>query len=277
MTRRLPPQLNLGEVCNMALLQAHNALTELGSEGRESVSHDRLVDLTTQGDFGVAQRVIDFLRERHVPAIVYDEERGIVKLADNPRYTIPLDDIDGTNNYKRGRSPYCTAIAICDGLEPRFRDVLVAGIIEHTSGDVWFARKGDGAWLNGKPMKTSGMTQIQTPVEGGKLYRANVTVDMYLDGDAFPEIIDSVWPADFCSGAYHLAGVSSGIFDAHITRNRKVDELAAGYLLVKEAGGFVSDLEGKPIDDVRIRPDTKYPIVAAATEPLARALLTMIR
>ena len=84
------------------------------------------------------------------------------------------------------------------------------------------------------------------------------------------------WVKDFSSAAFHLAGISSGLFDAYLSPSQKAHELGAGYLLIKEAGGFLQDWKGKLLDKVRYDFDAKYPIIAASTQELGDIIKTKI-
>jgi len=78
---------------------------------------------------------------------------------------------------------------------------------------------------------------------------------------------------DFGSSALHLAGVASGLFDGFVNLRHKAHELAAGYLLIREAGGLLTELSGRALDDLPYDFDATLGVVAAGSEPLWRALL----
>ena len=107
-----------------------------------------------------------------------------------------------------------------------------------------------------------------------------VIVDHYIAASEiskFLEIYPESWVKDFGTAALHLAGISSGLFDAYISPSQKAHELGAGYLLIKEAGGFLSDFNGNPLDKMVYNFDAKYPIVAASTKVLGETLLSKIK
>jgi fructose-1,6-bisphosphatase/inositol monophosphatase family enzyme len=94
----------------------------------------------------------------------------------------------------------------------------------------------------------------------------------------FEDIFENAWVKDFGTSALELAGVACGMFDAFIHPRHKKDELPAGYLLIKEAGGCITDFEGKPIDDKPYvyEKSARQDVIASATPELGRELSRMI-
>ena len=260
----------LVQICKEALYEAHRTIENIGSQGTSEVYDARVSDISTKGDRAVSKALIDLFKKRNIPAVIYSEESGKIDIVDSPKYVISFDDIDGTNNYHRGREilPFCTVISIFDSCTPCFKDVLAAGIIEHNSGKLWIAIRNKGCYLNDSKVKTSGARIID---------RKKVMVcDNYTCGanvSRFSRLYERLWVKDFSSAALHFAGVSSGVFDCYLSPSQKAHELGAGYLLVKEAGGFLSDLEGNSLDDMPYNFDAKYPIIAASSEELGKELL----
>jgi|TARA_Y100000310_G_scaffold167546_2_gene167413 myo-inositol-1(or 4)-monophosphatase len=256
------------EICISALLKARENLSSLGSEGTSEVYGERVVDISTKGDISVAEQIIEFLRANKFPANLYDEELGEVKITENPKGIIVLDDIDGTMNYHRGRGllPHCTVLTFFDSLQPKFKDAFFAGVIEHNSGGLWYAVRDEGCFFNGNKIQTSGKKILDE--------KTFILIDHYKKVDPRLSLLyEEGWVRDFGSAAFTLAGVSSGIFDAHIHPENKAHELGAGYLLIREAGGFLADWDGKSLDDQKYDFNAKYPIVAASTSELGIILL----
>ena len=263
----------LTQICKDALYKAHVALDALSERGVCEVYNKHVTDISTQGDMAVSETLTRFFKEQKIPAVLYSEESGRTELTRNPEYTITFDDIDGTDNYHRGRGmlPYCTVVTIFDSPEPNFENALVAGVIEHNSKRIWHAVRDNGCYLNGLRVNTSGRKNLDR--------RTLVIIDHYTSGrdiSRFLRIYPESWVKDFGSAAFHLAGVSSGLFDAHLSHSQKAHELGAGYLLIKEAGGFLADWGDKALDRTRYDFDAKYSIVAASTKELGKKLLSKL-
>ncbi|MFH1714383.1 MAG: inositol monophosphatase family protein [Candidatus Nealsonbacteria bacterium] len=262
----------LTQILKKSLDKAHEKLVFLGDKGTLEVHGEHVTDISTEGDIGVSDSLIEFFQKEKVPAVLDSEESGTVKLIENPIYRIGSDDVDGTFNFFRGEGmlPYCTIITIFDSMEPYFGDALVAGIIEHNSGRVWHAVRGGGCFLNDVRVKSSGTKAINR--------KTLVAVDLYASKDVsvFSGISSKVWLKDFGSAGFHLAGVSSGMFDGYLSADNKAYELGAG-LLIKEAGGYLMNWDGTPLDEVRYNPKTSYSVIAAATRELGELLFAGIK
>ncbi|MFH0978870.1 MAG: inositol monophosphatase family protein [Candidatus Woesearchaeota archaeon] len=263
----------LTQLCKNGLQKAHSVLEALSDQGINEVHDAHVTDISTKGDMAVSKTLARFLEEQRIPAVLYSEESGRIELTKNPKYTITFDDIDGTDNYHRGRGmlPYCTVVTIFDSLEPKFEDALVGGIIEHNSKNLWHAVRDGGCYLNGLRVTTSGRKNLDR--------RTLVIIDHYAGAGEISKLLkiypDS-WVKDFGSAALHLAGVSSGLFDAYLSPSQKAHELGAGYLLIKEAGGFLTDLNANPLDRVKYDFDAMYSIIAASTPELGKVLLSKL-
>lgn len=264
----------LTQICKDALYKAHSVLDTLSDRGIHEVHDEHVTDISTQGDMAVSEALTRFFKEQRIPAVLYSEESGRTELTRNPKYTITVDDIDGTDNYQRGRVilPYCTVVTIFDSPKPNFENVLISGIIEHNSKKLWHAVRDNGCYLDGSRVNTSGRKSLDR--------RTLVIIDHYIGGEnisKFLKIYPVSWVKDFGSAAFHLAGVSNGLFDAYLSPSQKAHELGAGYLLIKEAGGFLTDWNGSSLDKTRYDFGGKYQIVAASTEELGKVLLSKLQ
>lgn len=261
-------------ICKEALMLAHSVIDNMGKKGIAEIHDSHVVDISTEADMAVSHTLKDFFIQKKIPAVLFDEESGRLELMSNPKYTIVFDDIDGTKNYHQGNEllPYCTLVCIFDSVEPKFEDALAAGIIEHNSGKVWLAVRGKGCYVNGVKVMASGKKELDE--------KTFMIIDLKTgaaDIDKFLDIYPKCWVRDYGAAALHLAGVSNGVFDAYLTSVQKAHELGAGYLLIKEAGGHISDWNLKPLDKVEYDFNAKYKIIAAATKELGSKILAEIR
>jgi fructose-1,6-bisphosphatase/inositol monophosphatase family enzyme len=256
------------------LILANKTLDNLGETGVHEIHNNKTFDISTEGDVKVAKALITHLKLHQIPAIVYCEESGKHVLSKNPIYTIALDDIDGTDNYYRGRSilPYCTVITIFNSIHPKFRDALIAGIIEHNSGDIWHAIRDGGCYLNDIKTRTSRVENLNR--------RTSIIIDHYASHECISRMLkvySTSWVKDFGSAAFHFAGVGNGMFDAYLNFEQKFHELGAGYLIARESGGFIKTLDGSAIDTMAYHFDKTLPIVVASSAKLGAAIISKIK
>ena len=151
-----------------------------------------------------------------------------------------VDPLDGTTKYVKGIPAYCTSVALARG------DELVVGAIYDPVRDECFtARAGGGAWLNGRSIVAAPTATLSEAVVA-------VSFPAQVDGNS-PAVQDflAVVPHALAirrsgSSAINLAYVACGRFDAFWVRSIKSWEVAAGLLLVREAGGCVGPFAAGP-------------------------------
>jgi len=263
------------ELLEGALDVAMSTLSGLDEGATQEVHGGRVTDISTRGDLAVSQALIDYFKSADAGLVLLSEESGRIELSEKPQYLVSFDDIDGTDNFFRGRDilPYCTVVTIFEGRKPCYRDTLAAGIVEHRSGTRWLAERGAGASVSRRGL---GPRRASSSARQVLDRRSLVVVDQYSAKDLagrLNRLAELAWVKDFGSSALHLAGVASGLFDGFVNLRHKAHELAAGYLLIREAGGLLTELSGRALDDLPYDFDATLGVVAAGSEPLWRALL----
>jgi myo-inositol-1(or 4)-monophosphatase len=143
-------------------------------------------------------------------------------------------------------------------------------MIEHTKGNIWYAEKDKGCFLNGRRVHTTGLKRLVSDSDN--------VASVYIDWGPCPDeyvlkfysnIINCSLVRNLASSGIHLAHIASGIASAGVICGQKPDELTAGYLMIKEAGGVVLSWAKRDIGEELFDFKKKYPNVAAATYDLA--------
>ncbi|UXM85245.1 bifunctional NADP phosphatase/NAD kinase [Methanococcus aeolicus] len=191
--------------------------------------------------------------EKQCSAILISEEIGHKQIGDNPQYVIVLDPIDGTYNALNDIPIYSVSIAICK-LNDRNIDELTindleVGVVRNIStGEVYFAKKGSGAFVfkNNiqKRIYTSKITNLSDASVGVFAYGLTTnTLDFIKDRRVKRIRI-------FGSAALELCFVARGSLDAFINVNEttRLCDIAGGFVVLKEAGGIISDRDGRIIN-----------------------------
>jgi myo-inositol-1(or 4)-monophosphatase len=196
-------------------------------------------DLVTEADLASQEAV----REQIVAAFpthdfVSEEGEGPVSL--NGEYCWVVDPLDGTTNYVHQIPHYAVSLALLRRGQP-----IVGVIFDPVNRECFTAVKGQGAWLNGQPIRTSGVTELSQAVIAASF---SARVDF-----PSPEIDQFVAAVKGTQGvrrtgsaALNLCYVAAGRFDAFWALSTKAWDVAAGVLLVEEAGGVVTRLDGGP-------------------------------
>ena len=207
--------------------------------GRLAISHKCVIDLVTEADHRSEAYLLNEIQERFPSHHIITEESGEVQGLDEYRWYI--DPLDGTINYSHGNPIFCVSI----GYEEQ--GVLCLGAIYDPLRDECFsAAKGQGAWLNGKPICTSQVQSLdQSLLVTGFPYDIRTNPDNNLDHYArFTLCTHAV--RRLGSAAMDLAYVAAGRFDGYWEIRIKPWDVAAGGLIAAEAGAIVTDLHGAP-------------------------------
>ncbi len=213
-------------------------------QGRFSVSEKSRANLVTEADFASQQAIAEVLRERFPDHALYGEE-GLRSGPATAEYRWLIDPLDGTSNYVHGFPYYAVSI----GLE--YRGQLVVGVIHDPNRDETFcAWQGGGAWCNGRRIRPSNLDSLST---------AMVVASLPVGVDARHYAVQrflAVFPRAQAlqrtgSAALNLACVAAGRIDAFFSSSLKPWDMAAGCVIVREAGGKVTRQDGGPFDVYR--------------------------
>jgi myo-inositol-1(or 4)-monophosphatase len=194
-------------------------------------------DLVTDADVAAELIIRGIITEAFPGDAFLGEEGSPEDLTTGRRWIV--DPIDGTTNFAHGFPPYCISIALYDDLTP-----LIAVVLEVSRNELFTAVRGGGTKLNGKSVSVSSIsdptnTLIGTgfPVHEGMDYTSLLKLTQKI-------LIETEGLRRPGSAAYDLCCVAAGRLDAFYEMNLKPWDLAAGALLVLEAGGIVTDFHG---------------------------------
>ncbi len=159
----------------------------------------------------------------------------------NPRYRIFCDPIDGTFPFAAGIPVSTFMLALVEG------DTPLASVIYDPFGDQLFlAQRGQGATRNGRPLRTSTVTQLSTKTVIGSCWWNTAPYNVGLVNAVLPSLYDASL-INLLSIGYMGTKVASGEFIATLFPGSSAHDSAALQLLVQEAGGVVTDLFGEPL------------------------------
>ncbi len=206
---------------------------------RQAVTAKGRRDFVTEADV-LAERETLRLLAAEFPdhAVLSEETAGSTPAGDGWAWVV--DPLDGTHNYSRGIPHFCYSIALCRDGRP-----LLALTYAPLLGEEFLAVAGEGCLLNGQPARVSAAASVSQSLVG---------IDLGYDDLRAAHLLDtmrSLWPDMMGfrlmgSAALGLAYAACGRFDLYVHHNLKPWDVAAGILLVEEAGGLVLDRDGGP-------------------------------
>ena len=194
-------------------------------------------DFVTRADHESEQAVVDVIRSEFPDHAILAEERGSLGGTGGTEWVI--DPLDGTTNFLQGLPVWCVSVACHREGE------LLAGAVYEPPGDRMFAAaRGAGATLGGRPIQVSGRSGLEGAfLATGFPFRAHAALDHYLE--AFRDVFLRARSIRRCgAAALDLAFTAAGVYDAFFEFRLSPWDVAAGVLLVREAGGVVTDLDG---------------------------------
>ncbi len=195
-------------------------------------------DFVTIADRESEAAILTFLRGRYPEHRILSEEAGY-QGGDSSGFEWIVDPLDGTTNFLQGLPTYAVSIACREGDR-----LLAAAILAPDRGDLFTASHGGGAHWNGRPLKVS----VRRGLKGAFLatgypFKAKEALDLYLD--LFRDVFLEARAIRRCgAAALDLAYTAAGVFDGFFEFRLSAWDVAAGALLIEEAGGVVTDLDG---------------------------------
>uniref|UniRef100_A0A7C1T1A9 Inositol monophosphatase n=1 Tax=Thermofilum pendens TaxID=2269 RepID=A0A7C1T1A9_THEPE len=242
---------------------------ERGHAG-EVVGKGRGGDFTLRGDLEAERVAVDYLLSHLNCAAVVSEEMG-EKVLGKEGYVLVIDPLDGSRNYKRGSPLFAVSIAAAVG---RTLGDVVAGVVYAPAmGLEIYAAEGSGAYVNGRLLDARSGGDGEGLVFVGASPKASFLPYAYMLGlSARGFIVRSLG-----SASLELASVATGGADAYVDAwgTMRVVDIAAAYLVVREAGAWVST-EGFLGNPPLLSPNERLAIAAARTEQLGKKLLELL-
>ena len=224
-------------------------------------------DISRNIDILAEKTVLDYLKEVGFGCTVLGEECGRVETSQNPKGYVIMDAIDGSANAVRGVPFFCCSLAFAT--DYRLSAVTDGVVTDLSSGDAYWASKGGGCFLNeGKIGVHSGDPVYK--IVGINTSGASKEIMRKLD----PIFENHNHTRHFGANALEMAWFSRGLVDVYIDLRGKirVQDIAAGYILVREAGGLVLDENLRPLDS-DLGYEARLSFVAAANRKILDEVL----
>ena len=225
----ISPNLNLMiKACEKA---SKILIRDFGELENLQVSKKGPKDFVTNSDKKTEKVLITELTKNKKKYSILSEEIGFIKNDDND-YIWVIDPIDGTTNFLHGVPHFCISIGL------KFKDEIISGIIfDPIKNEIFFAEKNQGAFFNN--------------------HRIRVSKRKNLDECLFATNKNGLTSTDlnariFGSAALDLAYVASGRIDGYFQNGLNLWDIAAGTLIVKEAGGIVNNYDLEKTKNIKV-------------------------
>ena len=204
------------------------------------VSSKQVNDFVTEVDVACEKTIIETLLTAYPGHGIWAEESGTEFGAQDSEFVWIIDPLDGTTNFIHGLPVYCVSIALA--VKGKIEQAVV---YDPTRNDLFTATKGRGAYMNDRRIRVSKRIHMEEClISTGFPYRAGDNLPKYLSmlGDVMPKCAGVRRPG---AAALDLAYVAAGFTDGFFEANLKPWDVAAGSLLIQEAGGLVGNFSGE--------------------------------
>jgi len=201
------------------------------------------IDIVTEADLAAERLIVNAIRQAFPSHRVYSEE-GLGNARSLAAVDAPLwlvDPLDGTVNYAHGYPSWAVSLALSESGQ-----VILAVTFDPLRDEIFTAQCGEGARCNGQPISVSRVSEMhQALVATGFAYKRATLADNNLA--EFSTVMPRVQGIRRAGAAVlDLAHLASGRLDGYWEMHLRAWDWAAGWLLVREAGGQVTDRQGRP-------------------------------
>ena len=227
-------------------------------------------DISRNIDIIAEKTVLDFLKEINFECIVLGEECGRVELSKEPKGFIIMDAIDGSANAVRGIPFFCSSLAFATKNNlSSFTDGVITNL---SNGEMYWASKNKGSFFNEEKIRVHDKEPIY------KIIGINTS-------GASSNLLKKLEPISrnyehtrhFGANALEMALFAKGLMDVFIDlRNKiRIQDIAAGYLIVKEAGGIIVDEDLNPLD-ADLSYSTRVSFIIAANQKIFDEIISQM-
>ncbi len=237
------PQINIiTRACEKA---SRFLIRDFGEIENLQVSSKGPGDFVSSADKRTEKIIIEELQKAHPEYGIITEESGIINKTNTKNRWI-IDPIDGTMNFLNGIPQFCISVGYEEDGE-----IKCGVIFDPIKNEMFRAEKGNGAYLNNSRIRVSKIKKLQDSllVTGGPKHSSKIKEEIFSE---FIKVSKNVYSPirKFGSAALDVAYVACGRFDGYWQRELNYWDVAAGIIIIKEAGGFIDFFE----------PDNKAPL-----------------
>ncbi len=192
-------------------------------------------DIVTVADYEAEDIIISKIRQKYPYHSILSEEAGFLK--GTSEYTWIIDPLDGTGNFARQVPLFSVIIALAKG-----NNIITSVMFDPIHDEIFFAKKGKGAWLNNRRIHVSSESHLQDMTVTISNVRLRSSTERFAHWRSLLALHTTYYKA-FGSAAQAICALACGRTDVYIVSGAYPWDIAAGSLLVKEAGGVVKTFQ----------------------------------
>ncbi len=238
-SRFMSQSANINVMVKAAQKAARILIKDFGEVEQLQVTRKSLGDFVSRADRNSEQAIVAELQKARPDYGFLLEESGEIK-GKNEHFRWIIDPLDGTTNFLHGIPHFAISIAL-----EQDKDIVAGVVYDPIKDELFWAEKGGGAFLNNKRLRVSGRKEMDTALVG-----TGIPFAIFGNKEKFLRQLEKIMPyvagvRRMGAASLDLAYVASGRFDVYFESGCSAWDYAAGIILVREAGGFISDLAGQ--------------------------------
>ena len=240
------PRMNV--IYNACMKASKSLIRDFGEVEKLQVSTKGPGDFVTAADKRTEKIIIDELQKAHPDYGIVTEESGFINKSNKKNRWI-IDPIDGTTNFLNGIPQFAISI----GYEEE-NEIKCGVIFDPIKNEMFFAEKGNGAYLNNSRIRVSNKKKLKDAllVTGGPKHSSKIQEEIFSE---FIKVSKNVLSPirKFGSASLDIAYVACGRFDGFWQRELNYWDIAAGIIILKEAGGTINEIDLSKNNKIKIR------------------------
>lgn len=264
----IPPETT--EILELALTEAGKVLIPRFGTAVKAQIKENISSVVTEADLEAEKVILEILEKFSLKANFITEETGFIDHGSD--YTWVIDPLDGTSNYAAGLPWFGVVIALLHKQTP-----VLGGMFFPVSGDLYMAEQGKGAFLNGQQIRTRQTARLEEQLVAYSFDFSETPGKTEAEMNILNKLSRQVRNIRSTNSPVDFAYVADGRLGAAMNQSTKIWDIAVPWLLIREAGGKVSDIHGKDIvfHVEKNEIDRNYTILASG-ENLFEAILESI-
>jgi|YelNatPaOPRAMG01_1025707.scaffolds.fasta_scaffold07292_4 fructose-1,6-bisphosphatase/inositol monophosphatase family enzyme len=263
-----------------AVNQAQEAVLQcLKTKEAKAIIKEKDSDLTRKVDLIAEEKIEESLKNEGIEAYLISEETPIKKIGRDlkPQLIIIIDPLDGTRNFVNSIPFYSISIAVgkVKNEDAQLNDLFIGIVKDVLRGDVFYAVKGEGSYYNNEKIKKENSFYEEEDKPLISLYTYGNELPLKNLSNLLKKFKIRVLGSLALELCYTALGRLDGVIDAR--GKARIVDFAAGKIILEEAGGVISSLNGKPIEASLKNAKSGFNLIAAKNMFLHKTLVNILK
>jgi len=260
----------LKDIMLTALKSAGEVLLNYFGNVKDIQQKENNSSIVTEADLAAENAIFDVLSKQNEPCNIISEESGFT--GKDSEYTWVIDPLDGTSNFAASLPWFGILMALFHKREP-----ILAGMFLPLEKEIYYAEKGKGAWKNDIPIRTADATDLKDVLISYSFDFSEIPGKTGGEMKLIERLASRVRNLRSTNSLVDFCCTADGRLGASLNQSTKIWDIAAPWLVIREAGGCVTDIKGIDITfDVRAESISRNYTIAASASGIHEQLVSIL-